>query len=94
MRTDRTIRNNKPDITARDNGKGSNVLIDAAIPGDRIVIKREAEKVLKYKDLIREIQCMWIVEAKVIPDNNSRGNWNYLKVTQTVPEQHTGRARN
>jgi hypothetical protein len=30
------------------------------------VIKTEAEKVRKYKDIIIEIQCMWIVEAKLI----------------------------
>jgi RNase P/RNase MRP subunit POP5 len=27
---------------------------------------QEAEKILKYKDLIIEIQCMWNVKAKVI----------------------------
>jgi hypothetical protein len=33
------------------------MLIDIAIPGDRNVIKKkEAEKILKYKDLIIEIQ--------------------------------------
>jgi hypothetical protein len=32
------------------------MLIDVAIPGDRNVIKKEAEKILKYKDLIIEIQ--------------------------------------
>jgi len=31
------------------------MLIDVAIPGDRNVIKRESEKILKYKDLIIEI---------------------------------------
>jgi hypothetical protein len=41
--------------------------IDVAISGDRNVIKKEAEKILKYKDLITEIQRMWNVKAKVIP---------------------------
>jgi len=43
------------------------MLIDVAIPGDRNVVKREAEKILKYKDLIIEIQRMWNVKAKVLP---------------------------
>ena len=43
------------------------IMIDVAIPGDRNVIKNEAEKILKYKNLIIEIHCMWNVKAKVIP---------------------------
>jgi hypothetical protein len=43
------------------------MLIDVAIPRDRNVIKKEAEKILKYKDLITEIQCMWNVKIKVTP---------------------------
>jgi len=43
------------------------MLIDVAISGDRNVIKKEAEKILKYKDLTIEIQCMWNVKARVIP---------------------------
>ena len=43
------------------------MLIDVAIPGDRNVIKKEAKKILKYKDLTTEIQCMWNVITRVIP---------------------------
>jgi hypothetical protein len=39
------------------------MLIDIAIPGDRNVIKKEAEKILKYKDLKIEIQRAWNVKA-------------------------------
>jgi len=49
--TDKTIPNNKPDIIIRDNEKGTCMLIDVAISADRNVIKKEAEKILKYKDL-------------------------------------------
>ena len=42
------------------------MLIDVAISGDISVIKKEAKKILKYKDLIIEIQCMWNVKAVVI----------------------------
>ena len=43
------------------------MLIDVAIWGDRNVIKKEAEKILKYKDLSIEIQRMWKVKTRVIP---------------------------
>jgi hypothetical protein len=65
--TDRTIPNNKPDIIIRDNEKRTCMSIDVAIPGDRNVIKKEAEKILKYKDLTIEIQRMWNVKTNVIP---------------------------
>jgi hypothetical protein len=50
--------NNKPDITICDNEKGTCMLTDVAISGDRNVIKMEAEKILKYKDLTIEIERM------------------------------------
>ena len=43
------------------------MLIDVAISGDRNVTKKEAEKILKYKDLTIEIQRMRNVKTKVIP---------------------------
>jgi hypothetical protein len=43
------------------------MLIDVAIPGDRNVPKKEAEKILKYKHLRTEIQRKWNVKVKVIP---------------------------
>ena len=43
------------------------MLIDVAISGDKNVIKKEAEKILKYKDLTAEIQRMLNVKTKVIP---------------------------
>ena len=64
---DRTIPNNKPDIIIRDNEMKACMLIDVAISGDRNVIKKETEKILKYKGLIIEIQRMWNVKTKVNP---------------------------
>ena len=43
------------------------MLIDVAIAGDRNVIKKEAKKILKHKDIKIEIQRMWNVKTKVIP---------------------------
>jgi hypothetical protein len=67
VKTDRTIPNNKPDIIIRDNEKETCVLIDVATPGDRNVIKKEAERILKCKDLIIEIQRTWNVKTQVMP---------------------------
>jgi len=41
------------DIIIRDNKQGTFILLDVAIPGDRNVVKKEAEKILNYKDLIK-----------------------------------------
>ena len=43
------------------------MLIDVVISGDRNVIKKETEKILKYKDLTIVIQLMWNVKIRVIP---------------------------
>jgi len=67
VQTDRTIPNTIPDIIVRDNEKGTCMLIDVAISGDRNVIKNEAEKILKYKKFKIDIQRMWNVKTKVIP---------------------------
>ena len=67
MRTDRTLPNNKPDIIVPDNKQGTCMLTDAAIPGCRNVIKKRAEKILKYKNLIINIHRIWNVKPTVIP---------------------------
>jgi hypothetical protein len=68
------------------------MLIYVAISGDRNVIKKDAEKIPKYKDLT--IQNTAHVECKNKCDtSNNRGNWNHLKIIQKIPEQHTVKAR-
>ena len=67
VQTDTTVPNHKPDIIIRDNEKRTCMLIDIVIAGDRNVIKKEVEEILKYKDLKIEIHCMWNVKTKVIP---------------------------
>jgi hypothetical protein len=90
VQTDRTTPNNKPDIIIRDNEKGTCTLIDVAMPADRNVIKKEAEKILKYKDLITEIQGMWNVKTKT---SYNRSNWNHFKILQKILKQRTRKAR-
>ena len=65
--------NNNNNNTIRDNEKGTCMLIDVAISGDRNVIKKEAEKILKYRDLTIEIQRMWNVKNKGETSNNMGG---------------------
>ena len=67
VQIDRTVHNNKPDIIIRDNEKGTCRLIDFANSGHRNEIKKEAEKVLKYKDLTKELKRKWNIRTKVIP---------------------------
>jgi hypothetical protein len=38
-----------------------------AIPADRNVVQKEAEKKLKYKSLCIEIQRMWNLKCTIIP---------------------------
>ena len=52
VQTGRTVRNGKPDITIRDNEKGTCLVIDVAVSRDtRNVIKIETEKTVLYADL-------------------------------------------
>ena len=67
VQTDRTVPNNKAYIIIRDNEKGTCMLIDVIISGDRNMVEKETEKILKYKYLTVEIQIMWNVKTKVIP---------------------------
>jgi hypothetical protein len=56
VRTNKTTPNDKPDITIRHNKKGTCMFIDVAIHGNRKVISKKDEKILKCKDLTIEIQ--------------------------------------
>ena len=78
VQTDRTIPNNKPVIIIRDNEKRTCMLIDVAISGDRNMIKKEAEKILKYRPYSRNIVH---VECKNKDDTgNNRCDWDHFKV--------------
>ena len=78
------------------NEKGTCMLIDVAISGDRNVIKKEAEKILKYKDLTTEIQRMWNVKTKVIPVIiGATGNISntFRKYVSNIPGNHEVKER-
>jgi len=67
------------------------MLIDVAVSGDRNVIKKEAEKILKCKDLTIEIQRMWNVKIKVIPviiGAIGTISKSFRKYVSTIPGNH------
>ena len=91
VQTDRTIPNNKPDIIIRDTEQRTCILIDVAISGDRNVIKKEAEKKYKYKDLTIETQRMWNVKTTVIPviiGTKSTLSKSFRKYVDNIPAHH------
>jgi len=91
VQTDRTIPNNKPDIIIRDNEKRTCLLIEVAISGERNVIKKEAEKILKYKALTIVIQRMWNVKTKVIPviiGATGTISESFRKYVSNIPGKH------
>jgi hypothetical protein len=65
--------------------------IDVAIPGDRNVIKKEAEKILKYKDLMAGIHRMWNVKPKVtavVTGATGTISKSFRKYLSSIPGKH------
>jgi hypothetical protein len=69
------------------------MLIDVALTGYRNGVRKEAYNILKiyrsYNINSANVEC----ESKS-DTGNTRGNENHLKITQKIPEQHKGEARN
>jgi hypothetical protein len=67
VHTDREVTANRPDIIIKNKKQKKCTLIDVAIPADRNVVQKEAEKRLKHKILCIEIQRMWNLKCTIIP---------------------------
>jgi hypothetical protein len=81
----------KPGIIIRGNETGTCLLTNVAIAGDRNVMKKEVEKILKYKDLTTEIQRMWNVKTNVIPviiGATGTISKSFRKYLSNVPGKH------
>jgi hypothetical protein len=61
------VTTNKPDIIIKNKKEKTFTLIDVAIPADRNVVQKEAEKKLKCKSLGIEIKRMWNLNCTIIP---------------------------
>jgi len=58
---------------------------------DRTVVKKEAEKILKYKEITIEIQRMWNVKTKVIPiiiGATGTISKSFRKFVSNIPGKH------
>jgi len=55
------------DIIIKNNKEKTCTLIDVAIPADRNIVQKEAEKKLKYMSLCIEIQRMWNLKCTIVP---------------------------
>ena len=67
--THREVTANRPDIIIKNKKEKTCTLIGVAIPADRNVVQKEADKKLKYeyKSLCIEIQRMWNLKCTIIP---------------------------
>ena len=67
VQTDRTIEARRPDLILIDTIIEECKIIDVAIPGDTRVVKKEVEKIEKYRDLAIEIGRIWKKRANTVP---------------------------
>ena len=61
--TDKRVRHNVPDLVVWDQAKQSARIIDVAIPMDRNVVAKYAEKLVNYRDLEIEIKKCWKLKS-------------------------------
>jgi hypothetical protein len=67
------------------------MLLETGITADRSIFKKEAEKILKYKDLKIEIQRKWNVKTKVTPvmiGATGTISKSFRKYLSSVPGKH------
>jgi hypothetical protein len=61
--TDKTIHNNRPDITLIDKLSKTVYFIDIAIPNNHNLHEKYAEKLAKYSELSTEIKDLWKMDT-------------------------------
>ena len=90
--TDRKITANRPDIIIKNKKQKTCALIDVAIPADRNVVQKEAEKKLKYKSLCTELQRMWNLKCTIVPviiEAPGIVTRSLKKNLETIPGKHS-----
>jgi len=92
VHTDREVTANRPDIIIKNRKEKTSTLIDVAIPADRNVVQKEAEKKLKYKILCIEIQRMWNLKCTIVPviiGATGIVTRSLRKNLETIPRKHS-----
>ena len=66
--TDKNIKSNRPDITIHDQKNRTGTFIDISVPTCCNIVRKEAEKIIKYRDLEIETQKCWnLTKIRTIP---------------------------
>ena len=66
--TDKKVNCNSTDITIHDTKNRTCMYIDVSVPVCRNVVRKEAEKIVKYRDLEIETQKCWnLTKVRTIP---------------------------
>ena len=93
--TDRTIKNNKPDIVIIDKASKTATLVDIACPLDHNITSTESEKIRKYIDIAAEIKDLWklketpkivsiVISTNGLISKNLVGNLKKLNINKTI----------
>ena len=94
--TDKKVKCNRPDITIHDTKKRECIFVDVSVPVCINVLRKEAEKITKYRDLEIEVQKCWnLRKTKTIPivigalGTVCKGITEYLKILSPNAEFRT-----
>jgi len=83
---------NRPVIIIKNKKEKTCIVRDVALPADRNVMQKEAERKIKYKSLCTEVQQMWNMACMIIPviTGATRIVTEGLKKNlEAIPRQHS-----
>ena len=86
IQTDHVTEARRPDLVVVDKKRRTCKIIDFAVPGDSRIEEKEKEKIEKSQDLRRELQKIWNVRVKIIPNIIPKQFGNRLKETGITAE--------
>ena len=67
IKTDRKVKNNRPDVVVVDYESQTWYIVDFAVPMDHGVKTKEDDKVDTYMDLAAEVRRQFIVKTVIVP---------------------------